>query len=931
MNYTSIRIFFLCISCFCFAIQMSAQAPRTTFKGIIVDESNLPVPGATIMVLNAADSVLVQFTSSDPQGAFTLKNVPRGEYLLNITFLGLAPIFNPIEAGPAEIIELDTITMLVATKVLGEVEVKADIIPMEIKKDTISYNADAFQTQPNANVEDLLKKLPGIEVGADGTIKAQGENVQKVLVDGKEFFGDDPQMATKNLPAKSIKKVKVYDKQSDIAEFTGVDDGEREKTIDLELREEFKKGLFGTGEAGYGTDSKYNVKASVNRFTKTSQLSFLGQFNNINEQGFSYQDMMNFSGGMRGMSNQRGRGGNDMRMQSDIPISNGLSNGLVNTAAGGLNFNWTKSKKFNVRSSYFYNGVDNSLLQDVFRQNYSDDPFNTDEDTDESKENRSHNVSVSSDIKPDSMQQITLRVRAGLGNGNATSETLLQNSIPGGSIQSESHTLTDDVGDKYSLSSTLTYMKKFGNKGRNVSLSGILTKGDNNEESNLDALTQYYTTGETQLLDQLQYTNSDNTRWEGQFSYTEPLMKRKFLEFNYAFSHQDDDYKHEVSDIIESMPVLNPMLSNNYTSFFQYHKPGINFRYSGDIHTLNAALQYQISELDGHLNQNENEITKEYKHWLPRVMWRGDLGNGKSFRINYNTRVTAPTITQLSPVVDNSDPLRLYVGNPDLNAEYSHNVGANFHSFTQFSSTSFFASIGGALVKNKIINSRVIDAQFRELTLPINIDQEERINVYTSYGRPFKPIHSRFTINLNASLTKTQNLVNNELTDLNRWTRTAGLTISNMNSEVLEYNFGGTWTFTDSYYKSNDALDQNTIQHNYYVDMTLTVWKKWKLGGSFDYNLYTSNAFGEDQSLPLMKLHLSRYVLPNDRGQIKLSVFDALDENRGLTRTEDINYIEEIRTNSIARYVMLSFIYSIKGAGSEPQGGGMIRMMGPRN
>jgi len=215
---------------------MSAQAPRTTFKGIIVDESKLSVPGATIMVLNAADSVLVQFTSSDPQGAFTLKNVPRGEYLLNITFLGLAPIFNPIEAGPAEIIELDTITMLVATKVLGEVEVKADIIPMEIKKDTISYNADAFQTQPNANVEDLLKKLPGIEVGADGTIKAQGENVQKVLVDGKEFFGDDPQMATKNLPAKSIKKVKVYDKQSDIAEFTGVDDGEREKTIDLELR-----------------------------------------------------------------------------------------------------------------------------------------------------------------------------------------------------------------------------------------------------------------------------------------------------------------------------------------------------------------------------------------------------------------------------------------------------------------------------------------------------------------------------------------------------------------------------------------------------------------------------------------------------------------------------------------------------------------------
>ncbi|HUR30554.1 MAG TPA: carboxypeptidase regulatory-like domain-containing protein, partial [Saprospiraceae bacterium] len=268
------------------AMHSSAQQIRTTFKGIVIDETDLPIPGATIMVLNAADSVLIQFAATDPEGFFIVRDISKGNYLLNITFLGMKTIYKPLEAGNEKEIDLGKIKMVASTTMLTEVEVKADYIPIEIKKDTITYNADAFKTEPNAVVEDMLKKMPGIEVQSDGSIKAQGENVEKVLVDGKEFFGTDPKMATKNLPARAVKKVKVYDKKSDIAEFTGVDDGEREKTIDLQLRDEFKKGLFGKGEVGYGTDDKYNAKASFNRFSKTLQMSFLGQYNNINEQGF---------------------------------------------------------------------------------------------------------------------------------------------------------------------------------------------------------------------------------------------------------------------------------------------------------------------------------------------------------------------------------------------------------------------------------------------------------------------------------------------------------------------------------------------------------------------------------------------------------------------------------------------------------------------
>ena len=311
---------------------LHAQTAKTNFKGVITDESDLPVPGATVMILDEKDSTLIQFGSSDAQGAFMIKNVERGFYILNVNFLAHAPFYQMIRSGVAEEVDLGVLKLEPENTVLNPVEVKADYVPVELKKDTIAYNADAFETQPNANVEDLLKKLPGIEVNPDGSVKAQGEDVQRILVDGKEFFGDDPQMATKNLPAKAVKKVKVYDKQSEMSEFSGVDDGTRMKTIDLQLKDEFKKGLFGTAQAGYGTDERYNAKAALNRFTKTSQLSFLGQLNNINQQGFTFQDRMNFSGGMAGMSGGGGGGGRNVEMRvggggsgSSVPISSGTS------------------------------------------------------------------------------------------------------------------------------------------------------------------------------------------------------------------------------------------------------------------------------------------------------------------------------------------------------------------------------------------------------------------------------------------------------------------------------------------------------------------------------------------------------------------------------------------------------------------------------
>jgi hypothetical protein len=905
---------------FCLSFTLSAQTSKSTLKGIIVDEGGLPVPGATVMILEAKDSTFLLFGSTDPQGTFSIRNVAKGDYLLNVSFLGMQAIYQPVSSGTAEEIDLGRIVMQPANTLLSEVQVKAEHVPLEINKDTISYNADAFQTQPNAVVEDLLKKLPGIEVEADGTVKAQGETVNKILVDGKEFFGDDPKMATKNLPAKALKKVKVYDKQSDMSEFTGVDDGEREKTIDLQLKDEFKKGLFGTAEAGYGTDDRYNGKASINRFTQKSQLSFLGQLNNINQQGFTFNDRMNFSGGMRGMSGGGGRSMEFSSSGSDVPISDGTSNGLVNSGAAGLNFNWQPSKKFNIRSSYFYNGVDKNLLQTSFRENLNTNPFNTDEDSESNTDNYSHSIALNSDIKLDTTQQMKINARINIADGASNALDSLRNVDLSNVLLNRSLTQTDNTSDNLTVNAGATYMKRLGGRGRNFSLSGSINSGGQDRESKLDALTEYLTTGDQQLIDQLQYTISDDLRFDGQFSYTEPLGKRRFLEFNYNYNTFNADYDQDVYDIENNTQVINDTLSNNYSSIFQYHRPGASFRYSGEVHTLNIGMNYQISELTGQLSRSETDIKQDYHHLLPRVIWRYNIGNGKNLRFSYTTRVNQPSITQLSPVIDNTDPLRLYIGNPNLDAEYNHNMSFNFHSFSQFSSTSFFASIGGTLTEQKIITSRFINDEFREVSTPLNIDNEAGMNMFVSYGRPFKPIRSRVTLNGNASLTNTQNYIGTDLLDLNRWARSIGVTISNMNSNVLEYNLGGKWTFTDNYYKSDEALDQNTLLHTYFVDVTVTAWKKWKLSLGYDYNLYTSDQIPENQSLPLMEASISRFILPGDKGQIKFSVFDVLDENRGISFTTTPNYIEELRSNSIGRYAMLSFIYNIRGNGT---GGGV--------
>lgn len=920
-----ISFFFIAICIGTFATAQGVRKAEIT--GTVYDDAGTTLTGGTVMLLHTRDSVLASFASTGADGAFTLKNVAGGEYVLKITYVGFSTYTTNVTVGDQSPVVLGSIHMSAASEVLAEVEVVAEHIPIQIKKDTIEYNADAFQTQPNAVVEDLLKRLPGVEVDADGTIRAQGETVQNIFVDGKEFFGTDPKMATKNLPARAVKKVKVYDRLSDMAEFSGIDDGERQRTINLELREEFKTGLFGTAEAGYGSDERHMIKANINRFTKKSQASVLALFNNINEQGFTFEESMNFSGGMRGFSG--GRGG---VRSGDVPMSQGVGNGLTGTLAGGLNYNFTAGKKLDVRSSYFYSGVENDLLQNTFRHGFLNNAtYDTYEDRDQLTNNTSHRLNLRGDFKIDSTQNLELRSNAGFNFGELRSMQM-QRTFSGENVLENQGSVTNirDT-DRFNVSGDLFYRKRLQRKGR--SLTGNLSLNSRNEDGDirLNAVNEYLTTGNTEVLDQLQTTLTDYMQWGGQFSFTEPLGNNQYLEVRYEYQDEDETSIRDASDIDGSgNQIPNPLLSTRFNRDLTLHRPGVTYRFNTPKTNLSIGAQYQDTDLTGLVNDGEALITKHVQSVLPSVRWRYEIATARVLRGEYRTSINVPSVSQLSPIIENNDPLKIYVGNPDLRAAYSHRGSLHFHSFSQFSFTSIFAMLSGTWTKNRVVNATTVNEQFVEVTTPVNIDNDYQLNGNASFGTPLKFIKSRIQLNANVSYNKSLIPINAVLNDLDRWSGTMGLQFQNQNIKHIEYAVGANWTKSTTTYSETPNRDQQFFTHHYFGNVTLTFLKNWTLNTAMDYRLFTGDQFAENQALPIWRASLSRFILEGKRGQIRLSVFDVLDENQGLSRNSSANYLEEIRANSIGRYAMLSFLYSIKGFGQQSGMQGGMRMMGVR-
>jgi hypothetical protein len=911
-------------------------AQRVSVSGIIKDSTDASLPSATVLLLAAKDSSLVNFASSNHEGFFEMRSIPRQLYILKISYIGYytySKLLDLMDDSPS--VNVGKIILAARTDQLDEITIIAEKPPVVIKQDTIEFNAESFKTKENAVVEDLLKKLPGVEVDNDGTIRAQGQQVRRVTVDGKNFFGNDPKIATRNLPADAISKVQVYDRKSDQATFTGIDDGQREKTINLELKDEKRKGAFGTLMAGAGNDERFQSRASINKFQKTNHLSLLAMANNVNEQGFGIDDYMNFTGGAQQM--MAGRGG-AVRVeigtdnQSGVPLNFGnRMTGLMTSYAAGLNMNRQLSKNTEANSSYFYNRLDQRTETDLERVNYlpggAENRYN--QNSSQRNANDNHRFNAQLDHKVDSMNSLRLTTNF---TYNRTEMNEVSNNRLFTSEGDEINTgerATSNNGATSGLNSNLLWRHRFNKKGRTLSSSLLFNYSVSDRDGTQNArLTQG---GENSSVEIVQTNKQEvSTRSYGAtVSYTEPLGGRKYLEVNYSFRENTNAVSRFVYDISGDDPELNETLSTAYNSIYQYHRGGVNFRVNRSKYNFTAGGSLQQTFLKGKLELPDQIISRSFQNVLPVLRFNYQFTNMKRINVDYETNVQEPGIQQLQPVVDNTDPMNLYVGNPDLKPAYTQSVHLNYTVFHPGTFVSFFGFVQAALTDNYITVSQTFMEHGIRLSRPVNVSDMKSVMGNASLGFPINKLKSRFNISANVNHQSGATVINEIQSNTAQNTISGRLRYDFRYKEALDVGFATSVSRQSVNYVGQQA-DQLFFNNVHNADLTLRFLKKYSLNGSLEYLTYENKTSDYSQTLPLVNLSLSRFLLKAKAGELKVGVHNLLNRSLGYSQTATLTYFERQQVNNLGRYVMVSFTYALNKQlnpmGARPQGG-MIRMM----
>jgi hypothetical protein len=923
------KIMFVLFSC----LSLGVSAQRLTIKGVVSDSAAKPLDFATVMLLNPQDSSLLGFDRTNEAGVFELKNLAPANYLLKITYVGHNPFTKSIDNQAVGVLDLGNIQMKAVSKELAEIVIEGEKAPVTFKRDTIEFNAGSFKTKPNAAVEDLLKKLPGVQVERDGSVKVQGQQVQRVMVDGKDFFGRDPKIATQNLPADAVDKVQVFDRKSDQAVFSGIDDGQREKTINLELKEKHKKGAFGNFMAGLGSNERFESKMNLNRFTQKSQISLIGMGNNVNQQGFSIDEYINFTGGL-----QRAMGGGGaFRLQIDgdnqngMPLNFGGNNfGLMRTLAGGLNFNHQFSKKTEINGSYFYNQLNNNLERELTRQNFlPNGTFNFNQNNLQNTQNDNHRLNLTLEHKIDSVNSIRFTTAVNYNqtrqNIDSENQTLNSNNV----IENEGERNTQALGTGFNMNSSLLYRHKFKKKGRTFSTNFNFILSENDNDGALQAVNRYF--GNNTITQNFNQTNTqinDNQALSLNVSYTEPIAKRMYLEANYNFRKNLNQVNREVFDIENENPIFNPLLSNKFNSDYTFHRPGMNFRINRKKYNFATGLSFQNTRLVGNLLSLNAKIDRSFSNILPNIRFNYDFSNSKHLNINYETSVREPSVNQLQPVVNNADPLNIYIGNPNLRPEYQQQLLVNFMTFDAISNISFFANLNAVYSSNSIVESLNIDEQFVRTTTPVNVANNSYLNGNLSFGFPIKKLKSRINIGSNANLSRGINLLNNLSSFFYQQGISGNARYEFRPNDNFDFSLSADLRRQNTIYQFSEARNQSFLNQTYTAETNLTLPWKMQFNSLFDFLIFKSQSNPFTQKIPLWNISWSKFFLKGQAGELKLSVVNILNRNVGATQNASLNFVEQERIRSLGRYFMVSFTYALNKALNPTAGRrGMMRII----
>lgn len=904
------------------SIALMAQN-TATLKGKLVDSvGKQALKDASITILEAKDSTLDVFGLAKADGSFTVEKISFGEMIVMIKFQGYEAYTKNVNFSKANAsVDLGTIYLRLAANDLGEVTVTQS--PITIKKDTVQFNASSFKTKPNAVMEDLLKKLPGVQVEADGTVKAQGENVQRVLVDGKRFFGDDPKLATKNLPPDMIDKIQVFDALNDQSAFTGFDDGNRIKTINITTKKDKRKGYFGRAILGGGSDSeegRYDNSVNLSYFNGDRQLTFTGQANNVNKQNFGAQDLFGGGGGGGGRTivvAGGGRGGGGGATNN--------SGGIIRTLAAGLNYKDIWGKKTEVSGSYFFNDMQtvreqNSYTQNLIPGNPDSSIFNSQLNNSITK-NQNHRINFNIEHQFDSANSLIIRPNISFQETESATDVTTFSTRGTSKNLNNSIASTDRNNSGYNASLEATFRHRFKKKGRTYSIAFNPGKSVNDGTTSNYSINNFFntTTPYADTINQVGITNRDSKTMNATFSFTEPIGKNQIIEFNYNYNSNVNNSGTQTFSYNKAngqYDIAVPNLTNVFENTFNSNRVTLNYRLQNAKYNFSIGSGIQAGDLISKNLSKDSSITQNFVNFFPTMNFRYDFSRTKNLRIFYNGRTGQPSAQQLQPVVDNSNPLNITTGNPNLKQQFIHTFRILYNSFDVVTQKIFFATINANFTDNDIQNSTTYLPNGAQFTRPVNLSGTYNINGFLNYGFPLKKPKSNINLGVNLSNSQSQTLVNN----LSNYTRntTAGFNASWTTNikEGFDMNFSSNSSFSFARYTLQPQQNGDFFTQTFVAEPTIYTKSGWVFSTDFRYIKNTGRAEGFNTNIPLWSASIAKQLFKKKDGELKFYVFDLLNQNQSLTRNVTGNTIQDVSTVVLKRYFMISFTYNLRSFGA---------------